>query len=137
MAFITSGYVDLMIGTALRGKLTPSSAIFAQHEAAARALVSAAARPAGYTLGTTTDDELIKLATFGQWYVLAGGLRKGLEPPPSVKEAMSILASLRKGELPPGLAPDRRDGIGGTRFSSQTGARARTTKLTRDKTRTW
>lgn len=137
MAILTSGYVDLMIGTAVRTALAPSSEVFAAHEAAARALVASAARPAGYTVGTASEDELIKLATLGQWYILAGGLRKGIEPPAAVKQAIDILTSIRKGELPPALSPSPRDGIGGTRASRQTGTGARAPKFSRDKLGSW
>jgi len=132
--FVTSGEVDLIIGTGTREALMPTTQVFEALEVKARALVRSAAKPAGYTLGDTTDDELIKLATIGQLYMLAGGLRKGIEPPAAVKEAISILDQLREGKLPPpDLDPSPRDGIGGTLFSSRFGPNRRAQRFSMKK----
>lgn len=140
MAFLTSGYVDLAIGTTLRQALAPSTAAFNVYEGQARAAVQAAAQVAGYSLGNTSTNDMVRLLSLGQWYFFAAGNRKGIETPASIKESIDKLAEVRDGRWPiPGLSPSTRDGVGGVAFSSTTesatGGRAQ--YFSRTKMTTW
>lgn len=131
MAIITAGYVDRAIGTATRiafvGTATGTGSAFAQHEAAARSIVASRAQVKGYAIGTSSDNAFVQLLVLGQWYWLAGGMRKGLEVPPAIGDAMAKLDEVApkdssKAALPiPGMTPSTDDGIGGSQFSQSIG----------------
>lgn len=118
---ITSGYVDLAVGTATRVALSPSTSAFVIHEGMARAAVNASAQVAGYSLGNTSTNDMVRLLTLSQWFHFAGGFRRGIDPPPVVREYFDKLTELREGKWPlPGLTPSTEDGIGGVQFSAST-----------------
>lgn len=138
MPFIDTTYVDNAIGTATRLAMAPNTGAFLQYERQARAKVTAAAAVAGYSLATSSSNDLIRLMTLGQWYFFAGGLRKGLETPPAISDALDMLEQLRAGQLPvPGLTPSSRDGVSGVRFSATSGADGRPQYFSRKAMRTW
>lgn len=138
MAFIDTTYVDNAIGTATRLALAPTTAAFTQYEGQARSKVVATAAVAGYSLGTASSNDLVRLLTMGQWYFFAGGMRKGLEVPPAIADAIDMLDQLRGGQLPiPGLSPSARDGVSGVAFSATTGADGRPQYFSRRAMRTW
>lgn len=119
MAFIDREYVNRALGEETTRKLAPTDDDFMQYESQARAVVRSAAQAAGYTLGETTNIELIKLATLGQWYLFAGGLRHGLELPPALQQSINLLEGIRTGTIPiPGMTPSTSAGVGGVKFSS-------------------
>ncbi len=129
MAFIDTAYVGNAIGTAVRDRVAPTSAAFDQYEAQARDIVKAAASIAGYALSDTTTSERVKLLTLGQWVVLAYGLQKGLEIPPSIQTAINMLELVRVGELPLDGVPTTKDAIGGVKFSDTTEGTGRDQKF--------
>lgn len=122
MAILTSGYVDSAITTALRialvGYDTGTSSAFAQFERMARGVVASKAAVKGYSIGTTSDNDVVKLLCVGQWYFWASGMRKGLEVPPTIKAALDLLEAVEKGMPIAGLTQSTRDGIGGLLASS-------------------
>lgn len=99
MAFIDTAYVDAHLGQQTRLGYAPDSAAFNAYEASARAKVKAMVGRAGYRLEDTTDDDLVKLMTLGQWYIMAGGLRHGLDVPPTVKESVDLLDAVSEGRM--------------------------------------
>lgn len=119
MAFIDRAYVNRAVGEGTSLGLAPTDEDFNQYEAQACSVVRSAALAAGYQLGESTDNELVKLATLGQWYFLAGGCRHGLEVPPAIQQAINLLEAIRTGSLPiPGMTPSTSGGVGGVKFSS-------------------
>lgn len=140
MAYLTSGYVDLAVGTQLRSALAPSTAAFLIFEGQARAAVQAAAQVAGYSIGNTSTNDMVRLLALSQWFYFAGGFRRGIEPPPIVKEYFDRLEQVRKGEYPiPGLTQSTEDGISGSQFSStdETSTTSRPQFFSRTKLTTW
>lgn len=138
MAFIDTTYVDNAIGTATRLALAPTTAAFTQYEGQARAKVRSAAAVSGYSLGTASSNDFVRLLTLGQWYFFAGGLRKGLEIPPALAESIDMLEAVRSGEMPiPGLDPSSRDGVSGVKFSATTGTSGRVQYFSRSAMKTW
>ena len=121
MTIITSGYVDLSIGTATRVALAPTTAAFVQYETQATVMVQSRAKVAGYTVSSDSTNDHVKLLVLGQWYLHALGFRKGVELPPLIAQAVTDLNSVAKGDLPiVGLDPSSEDGIAGVDFSSAT-----------------
>lgn len=122
MPILTSGYVDRAITTALRvalvGTATGTASAFAQFERTARGVVASKAAVKGYTIGTSSDNDTVKLLCVGQWYFWATGMRKGLEVPPTIKAALEMLEAVEKGMPIAGLTQSTRDGIGGLLASS-------------------
>lgn len=143
MAIITAGYVDRAIGTSTRialvGTAAGTGSAFAQFEAQARSVVAAKAQIKGYSIGTSSTNDFVRLLVLGQWYFFAGGMRKGLEVPPAIADAINKLDEVSRDEnaLPiPGLSPSTDDGIGGVQFSaSTTGARSQ--RFSRSKLSQW
>ena len=139
MAYLTIGYVNVALGTATRSALA-NTAGFALYEKMARAEVQSAAQVAGYSLGNTSTNDMIQWLTLGQWYLFAGGLKKGLQPSEFVQRSIETLELVRKGEKPiPGVTPSTEDGIGGTQFSStsEDDADGRIQHFSRTKMSTW
>jgi len=143
MAILSAGYVDRAIGTATRiafvGTATGTGSAFAQFEAQARSVVAARAALKGYTIPTDSDNDFVRLLVLGQWYFFAGGMRKGLEVPPAIADAINKLDEVTRKEnaLPiPGMTPDTEDGIGGTKFSNAS-ASGRVQYFSREKMRNW
>lgn len=145
MAIITAGYVDRAIGTATRiafvGTASSAGSAFAQFERTARSVVASRAAVKGYAIGTSSDNAFVQMLVLGQWYFFAGGMRKGLEVPPAINDALVKLDQVSKegeGALPiPGLTPSTRDGIAGVKFSETTGATARVQYFSRTKMSGW
>jgi hypothetical protein len=140
MAFLTSGYVDLAVGTSTRVALSPTTSAFVIHEGMARAAVQASAQVAGYSLGNTSTNDMVRLLTLSQWFHFAGGFRRGIDPPPVVREYFDKLTELREGKWPlPGLTPSTEDGIGGVQSSStnESDAEARVQYFSRTKLTSW
>lgn len=119
MTVLTSGYVDLSIGTATRSALAPTTAAFAQYERQAVAVVQSRAAVAGYTVSSTSTNDHVKLLVLGQWYLHAIGFRQGIELPPMVAQQITDLERVSSGQLPiAGLTPAAEDAVGGVTFSS-------------------
>lgn len=140
MAFLTTGYVDAALRTATRVALAPTTAAFLIYEGQARAAVQASAQVAGYSIGNTSTNDMVRLLALSQWFYFAGGFSKGIEPPPIVKEYMGKLEEVRAGNYPiPGLSPSTEDGISGTQFSStdENDAEGRIQFFSRSKLSTW
>lgn len=136
MAFISSGYVDIAIGTNTRLALAATAGAFDQFERMARARVTAACQVAGYSLATSSSNDMLQYLTLGQWYVVAGGLRKGIEPPAAIADSLWQLDQVRKGDMPiPGLSPSQTNGIGGHVFTTTStySSNARVPRFTRNK----
>lgn len=117
MAILTSDYVDRAITTSTRvalvGTATGTASAFAQFEAMARATVSSKAAVKGYTIASDSTNDMVRLLCVGQWFFWAGGFRKGLEVPPTIKASMDMLEAVEQGLPIAGLTPSTRDGIGG------------------------
>lgn len=118
MAIITTGYVDLAIGTSTRTALAPTTAAFDQYQQQATATVQSKAAVAGYGITTNDTNVFVQQLVLGQWYVKALGWRKGMALPPNVAVSVNDLELVSTGDLPiPGKTPNARDAIGGTKFS--------------------
>lgn len=140
MAYLTAGYLDLIIGTATRTALAANTAAVSAFEKLARAEVQAAAQVAGYSIGNTSTNDMVQWLTAAEWFRLAGGLKKGIVVPDAVQVALEDLKLVREGKKPiPGLTPSTEDGIGGTKFSdtSETSSSARVQYFSRSKMTTW
>ncbi len=126
MTILTSGYVDNAISTASRTALAPDTSAFVQYEAQAVAVVQAKAAVAGYSVGASSTNAMVKRLVLGQWYVHALGFRKGMKLPPLVAEAINDLRLVSKGDLPiPGMTASASEGVSGVKFSATTGSSAR------------
>ena len=126
MAIITTGYVNLAIGTSTRAALAPTTAAFDQYQTQATVTVQSKAAVAGYSITTNDTNDFVKQLVLGQWYVKALGWRKGMALPPNVAVAVNDLELVSTGDLPiPGKSPNARDAIGGVKFSAAS-ATART-----------
>jgi hypothetical protein len=131
VAFIDTVYADTLIGESARRALAPTQAAFDTFEEAARADVQSAAQAAGYALGDTTTNAMVRRLTLAAWFVHAGGFRQGLTAPAAIMQAYEDLDRVRAGSMPiPGLSPSTEDGVGGILVSSTSG---RPPRLTRDK----
>lgn len=144
MAYFTSGEVDAAITTTTRiglvGSATTTASSFGQYEKWARSDVQAAAQVAGYSLGDTTSNDTIKRLAIAKWYSLAASIRSGIPIPDEIREQLFRLEQLRLGQYPiPGLTPSSRDGVGGSKFSSQseTSTSGRTQFMSRSKLFGW
>lgn len=132
MAILTSGYVDLAIGTNTRLQIAPSTAAFSQYEEQARSTVQARAAVAGYTITDDSDNAMVKRLVLGQWYIHGLGFRKGMTLPPVVKDALTDLRLVSNGKLPiPGLTANARDAVSGVEFSDVSGTTNRKQKMSR------
>jgi hypothetical protein len=140
LAYLSTGYVDAALGTATRIAIAPTTAGFVIFEGQARAAVQAAAQVAGYSLGNTSTNDMVRLLALSQFFYFAGSFRKGIEPPPIVKEWFAKLDLVRTGEYPiPGLSPSTEDGIAGSQFSStaEDDSEGRVQYFSRSKLSTW
>lgn len=141
MAIIDTTYVDNSIGITVRQAVTGSSTtVFDQLEEMARVKVKAACLSAGYTIGDSETNATIKLLVLGQWMLLAYGLRKGIEIPPAIQDAINMLELVRTGKMPiPGLSPDPQDAVGGSKWSdsSQTSTSTRAPRFSRSELDSW
>ena len=138
MAWFTAGDIDATIGTATRlalvGSATTAGSAFARFEEWARADVQSAGHVAGYTISDVETNATVQRLAIAAFYSMAAGARKGQPVPERIKEDLYRLEQLRSGEYPiPGLTPSERDGIGGVKFSSTTGADARGQRFSRKK----
>lgn len=132
MAILTTGYVDLTIGTSTRLALAPSTAAFDLYEEQAREAVRAKAQVAGYSIPTNSTNAKVRELVCGQWYVKAMGWRKGMDLPPNVSVAVLELEQVQSGKLPiPGLTPSAENGVGGVKFSATTGTGGRSQYFSR------
>ena len=120
MAWITPSYMDNMIGSVTRAALDDDdNDVFTQFEAQARATVLMFIMPQGYSAGTTTDNDTLKLLCAGQWFMLALSGRKGIDIPEGVKQSVAMLGAVFDGKMPiPGLDANTADGVGGVKASS-------------------
>ncbi len=81
-------------------------------------LVKAAASNAGYTLGDTTTNETVKLATLGQLLGFAYA-RRQLELPAQFWGLINLSEAIRTGDVPlVGLTPSESAAVGGSGFST-------------------
>ena len=136
--WITSSYVDNLIGSTQRSAVAPSDGVFDQFELGARSTVISCLLANGYvgtpdgasalTSGTLTTGFLQKL-TAGVWCRDAYASRKGISLPMVAQDAISILnammADARNGTSlappVPGLSRNTGDGMGGGVFQPTSG----------------
>lgn len=125
-AYIDATYIDAFVSQGRLQKLltdpdtgTYDSTHLTQQIASASELIKSAAKNAGYSLGDTTDDETVKLATFGQLLMTLYG-RKGESPPETFATAVNLAAAIAGGTWPLGSTPNARDAVGGVSFSDTT-----------------
>ena len=141
MAWITSAYMDNMITSTTRAALDgDDSTVFDQFEVQARVTVLMFITPQGYTAGTTTDNDTLKLLAAGQWFMLALSGRKGIDIPEGVKQAVAMLGAVFDGKMPiPGLDQNTADGVGGVKASldSETSTQGRPPRWKRSDLRNW
>lgn len=122
-AYIDSDYIDAFIGSDEReGLFTDNGTYTASYETqvitSASERVLAAANAAGYSLGSTTTNELVKQATFGQFIVLAYG-RKGLTPPERYTTEILMADNIRLGRIIiTSSSPDNLQAVGAADFTS-------------------
>jgi len=123
-AYIDETYIQAFIGLDVMQALftTPSAEYSATHLGvavnAASALVKMAAKNAGYTLGDTTTDDTVKLATLAEFIKMAPGMRKGLTVAQSfVDQFAGLMSAIANGTLPLDSDPDTVGGVGGSTFS--------------------
>ncbi len=154
--WITTSYVDNLIGSTQRSAVAPTDAVFDQFEGAARAMVISCLQSNGYvgspdgaaalTSGTLTTHYLQNL-TAGWWCRSAYANRKGITLPQVAQDAIAVLnammADARNGTSlappVPGLSRSTSDGLGGALFppTSGGGLTARPQMFSRDKLRTF
>lgn len=133
MVWFTSGYVDNAIGTSTRVALAPTTAAFIQFEEMARSKVKSEIAVAGYFPGDDSENATLKRMALGWWYVYAGGLRKGLEMPQALGDAVNDVIRVHSGELKiAGLTQDEQGGIAGSKFSSVSSSSGRPRYWSRD-----
>ena len=135
-AYITSTDVDAMIGLDVRQSLftTPTVAYSSTHfdrvVEIASALVKSAAKNAGYTLGDTTTDDLVKVATLAEFLKIAPANRKGITVGKAfIEQYGGTMEAIRNGSLPLATAPDAAAGVAGSEFSSTTGTASATNNV--------
>lgn len=141
-AYIDTTFVDRHIGQDARLALFDDGA---GYEAAtltalintASAILKAALQNAGYSPGDSTTSDLVKIATFGQFVLMAYG-RKGLKVPDQFATSVALAEGIRSGAVPvPDTDPSTRDGVGGVLFtdSSDTTSTGKPAIFSRDNLR--
>jgi hypothetical protein len=140
MAWLTTGYLDNLIGSSTRSAVAPSTAVFNQFEATARVKVIAVLQHAGYSspgtaLTTGLDStHFLRMLCAAQWCREAFGNRKGVKFPPAITDAFDLLNAVYDKKLPvPGMSPSTADGYGGSIFSATSGTSARPQRFSRSK----
>lgn len=126
-AYLATSDVDALIGANERQALFSddntvagySVTYFTSLNEKASAVIQSAAKNAGYTLGATTTDDLVKLCTLGQIIAMAYG-RKGLLVPSQWQYIVDMRTDLINGNLPLSMSPDAADAVGGLQWSDQT-----------------
>lgn len=121
-AFIDATFVDRHLGQDVRLALFDDGAGYESATLTAlintaSAILKAALQNAGYSAGDTTSSDLIRIATFGQFVLMAYG-RKGLKVPEQFATSVALAEGIRSGAVPvPDTAPSTRDGVGGVLFT--------------------
>lgn len=140
MAWLTTTYVDNVIGSTTRSAVAPSTAVFNQFEATARVKVIAVLQHAGYaspgtSLTTGLDStHFLRMLCAAQWCREAFGARKGIKFPPAITDGFDLLNAVWDKKIPvPGLSPSDEDGYGGSRFSATSGDSSRPQQFSRSK----
>jgi hypothetical protein len=140
MAWISTGYLDNLLGQSTRLAVAPTTAVFDQFEGSARAKVVAVLQHAGYASpGTALTDgsdatHFLRMLASAQWCREAFGNRKGIKFPPAITDAFGLLDAVWDKKIPvPGLQPATADGFGGSRFSATSGTNAREQRFSRSK----
>lgn len=121
-AYIDADYVDAFLSLADREAIFDDgggydSTFFDQLVTSASQLVKIAAKHAGYDLGATSTDETVKMATFGQFIVLAFQ-KKSLQVPEQYINQINLLEAIRQGKVPLESDPDALRAVGGVYFTS-------------------
>ena len=123
--YISSSDVDAFIGIVRRQALFNDQVSvgyvdnnFIRITQMASAVVKSAAHNAGYTsLADSSDDDDVKLATIGQFLLMAYG-RKGEAVPEQFASAINMAEAIRKGDLElTGLTVNARDAVGGNKWT--------------------
>lgn len=120
-AYIDTIYVDAFLSTADRTAIFDDgsgyvSTNFDQLVTSASQLVKIAAKHAGYDLSSTTTDETVKMATFGQFVVMAFQ-KKSLQVPEQYLNFINLLELIRSGAIPLETSPDAERAVGGVYFT--------------------
>lgn len=125
-AYLTTADVDALIGTNERQAMFSDDNTVAGYSATyftalntfASAIVQSAAKNAGYELGATTTDDVVKMATLGQVIAMVYG-RKGLPIPSLWQPFVDMRNELLNGNLPLVAEPETITGVGGFTWSDQ------------------
>jgi hypothetical protein len=126
--YITTADVDAQIGTAERQALFTDDAAGSSYDSTefdrvvelASAACRVAGKHAGYTLGTSSTDDSVKLVTLGAFLTMAYG-RKGQSVPVALTWLTNLLEGLRLGEYPlTETDPDPDHARGGNQFTEST-----------------
>ena len=140
MAWLTTTYVDNLIGQSTRAAVAPTTAVFNQFEGVARVKVIAVLQHAGYaspgTALTTGSDSthFLRMLAAAQWCREAFGNRKGVKFPPAITDGFDLLSAVWDKKIPvPGLSPSTADGYGGALFSATSGSGGRPQQFSRSK----
>lgn len=122
-AYIDADYIDAFIGADTRTAIftTPTAAYSAAQLTtviqSASADVKMAAKNAGYTLGDTTTDDIVKKATLVQ-FLRTVNTRKGVSVGEDfIKLWGDYLGGIYRGEIPLDGTPDTSSAVGGAKFS--------------------
>jgi len=129
--YVDTDDVDALIGTSERLALWDdtaprdgssfSTSLFNRAVDMASVLIQASAENAGYSIGSTTTNDMVKIATLVVLIPWAYG-RRGKPTPANVLElAKGVPEALRVGALPiPGMDPDASEAIGGSKWVDST-----------------
>lgn len=124
-SYIATTDVDAVIGTKERQKLFTDDEAGSAYDSTeydrvvelASELIKVAGKHAGYTLGDSSTDQSVKLATIGAFLPMAYG-RKGLAVPAPLVWMTNLAEAIRRGEYPlTGTSPDTDHARGGSQFT--------------------
>lgn len=122
-SYVATADVDALIGSERRQALWSNESEVYQSAEYERAVelasekVRIACKAAGYTLGDSTTDDSVKLATVGQLLLMGYG-RKGERVPDQFAAEVSLMEAIRLGHVHlSSTAADGFDGVGGSKFS--------------------
>lgn len=122
-AYIDADYVDYLLTEDVRVSVFTdngvyNTAAFNQHVTLASERVLQAAAAAGFSLGTTTTNEMVKLATYGQLLLMMDG-RRGFIIEAQMWQHINSIEDIRTGKIP--LDAESTDGdmtVGAASFTS-------------------
>ena len=130
-AYLDTDDVDALIGASERQALFSDTntaagyteAYFTRMNELASAIIQSAAKNAGYEVGATTTDDLVKMATMGQLLSMLY-TRKGISVPAAWAPYVALRDDLINGQLPLAASPTVANSVGGFSWSDQTSSTA-------------